>query len=166
MALFEGYTSFLAEVYNGCATKRATITVKRTFCPTCSHEKAGDGEHPHSFEIIDNIKKEKLPGVIEEQVGTRNCIIPKAVAFNADLSADRRVKMTWPASAYTDVKYEVAWDDGSFWEKEPRLKLAEIQATSFATEALNPLVTYRFSVRAINSCGTGPWAEAVAVTVN
>lgn len=164
MALFEGYTSFLAEVTNGCGTKRATITVKRTFCPTCSHTKAGDGEHPHSFEIIDKIR-EKLEEKIEEKTGRRTCKVPPIVAFNVS-QKDNKVTISWAASRYQDVEYEVVWDEGSFWEKEPRSTLGKARSNSFTTEMLRPLMTYRFSVRATNRCGTGLWAEAVAETVN
>lgn len=60
----------------------------------------------------------------------------------------------------------MAWDEGSFWLDEgARQVLTRVDESVYVSPQLNPLVTYRFSVRPINDCGNGPFSEDAFIYV-
>merc|ERR1711937_507590 len=80
------------------------------------------------------------------------------------VSSDNEVTVSWNA-ATDGVKYEVVWDNGSFWESDPRESLAVTERSSFTTERLGSLVTYRFAVRAVSECGQSNYSPSASIYV-
>lgn len=85
------------------------------------------------------------------------------------LNADSSATIAWDSkpleSGEFDHSYEVAWDAGEFWTDAPRQGVIRVKKSPYVWSDLNPLVTYRFAVRALNDCGAGPFSESNFVVV-
>lgn len=85
------------------------------------------------------------------------------------LNADSSATIAWNSKALRsgefDHSFEVAWDSGSYWEEAPRQDVVRVKKSPYVWSDLNPLVTYRFAVRALNDCGAGPYSESNFVVV-
>jgi len=163
---------------NGCDPSFSTISVQLTECPTClgddkRHSAAGDWDSEISNEAPGNSRaySNKETATVDTDDDEWNvakksseCQVPRQVEKPvASLNQDNSAVIAWSSQqpsvdAKNAVTYQVAWDSGSFWEDAPRQDLTTVMTSPFVWADLNPLVTYRFAVRAINDCGAGPFS--------
>lgn len=141
---------------------------------TDKHEKPGNSfAGSTDANVIDGEGKTVNWDTNKQSSGSINgiCRVPRkveqpVVTLNSDMSATIAWNSKPLQSAEFDHSYEVVWDDGAFWEAEPRSDIIRVKKSPYVWKDLNPLVTYRFAVRALNDCGAGPFSESSSVVAN
>ena len=192
----DGWTTLMAIASNGCNSVSTTISISLTDCPTCHHGDGQSTTAVHDNDRVVPANSEAstddssvAPATSAENASimsdkwstetivdgstTGICRVPRQVEQPvATLNkADYSATIAWTsnnsmASSEFAVKYQVAWDSGSFWENAPRQDVTSAMQSPMVWGGLKPLETYRFAVRAVNDCGAGAWSKSKAVTVD